>query len=44
MDREASGEMLGDCLVVSNMHQRKQKMSEMADAFIILPGGSVPFK
>jgi uncharacterized protein (TIGR00730 family) len=38
--REVEGEMeLGAITVVESMHERKEKMVEMADAFVALPGG-----
>eukprot|EP01023_Acetabularia_acetabulum_P045920 TRINITY_DN4683_c0_g1_i1.p1 TRINITY_DN4683_c0_g1~~TRINITY_DN4683_c0_g1_i1.p1 ORF type:complete len:219 (-),score=44.52 TRINITY_DN4683_c0_g1_i1:378-1034(-) len=37
--REVSGRFIGTTEVVDNMHQRKARMAELADAFIALPGG-----
>lgn len=34
-----SGTGFGETVVVSNMHERKNKMGELSDAFICLPGG-----
>ena len=38
-DREVSGTLLGESIVVRDMHTRKAKMFELADAFIAIPGG-----
>lgn len=38
-DIEVSHENLTELFVVDSMHTRKQKMFELADAFVILPGG-----
>lgn len=38
-DKEIAHQGLTDLIVVDSMHSRKQKMSEMADGFIVLPGG-----
>ncbi|MEQ8167201.1 MAG: TIGR00730 family Rossman fold protein [Alphaproteobacteria bacterium] len=35
---EVGGTPGGDMIVVATMHERKQKMAELADAFAILPG------
>ena len=40
VDREIAHTGLSDLYVVENMHQRKMQMSELADAFIALPGGA----
>jgi uncharacterized protein (TIGR00730 family) len=37
--RELAHERLTELIEVSSMHQRKQKMFELADAFVALPGG-----
>lgn len=37
--RELAHPDLTELHIVQNMHERKQKMSELADAFIALPGG-----
>lgn len=37
--KEVGHEGLTELIVVDSMHQRKQKMAELADAFIALPGG-----
>ena len=39
MDRELAHVGLTELLVVENMHTRKQKMFELADAIAVLPGG-----
>ncbi|WP_379090546.1 TIGR00730 family Rossman fold protein [Pedobacter sp. UC225_65] len=39
MDKEVGHTGLTEMLVTENMHQRKQKMADLADGFIILPGG-----
>ncbi len=38
-DREVAHTGLTELHVVDNMHQRKHRMAELADAFIALPGG-----
>ena len=37
--REVSHTGVADLIVTNSMHSRKQMMSEMADAFIVMPGG-----
>jgi uncharacterized protein (TIGR00730 family) len=39
VDAELAHPLLTELHVVKNMHERKTKMSELADAFIALPGG-----
>lgn len=39
IDKEVGHKGLTEMVVTENMHQRKQKMADMADAFLILPGG-----
>lgn len=39
MDKEVGHLGLTEMIVTENMHQRKQKMADLADGFIILPGG-----
>lgn len=39
MDKEVGHKGLTEMVVTENMHQRKQKMADLADGFIILPGG-----
>jgi uncharacterized protein (TIGR00730 family) len=38
-DHEVAHSGLTELLVVGSMHERKQRMAERADAFVILPGG-----
>lgn len=37
--REIAHEKLTELIIVENMHQRKEKMMELSDGFIALPGG-----
>ena len=37
--RELAGEVIGDLLVVDTMAERKERMLNLADGFIVLPGG-----
>ncbi|MFQ5786184.1 MAG: TIGR00730 family Rossman fold protein [Alphaproteobacteria bacterium] len=37
--REVGHRTIGELIVVDNMHERKQRMFELADAFAALPGG-----
>ncbi|MGP4065803.1 TIGR00730 family Rossman fold protein [Oceanobacillus sp. M65] len=37
--REISHKRLTELIVVGSMHERKAKMAELADGFIVLPGG-----
>lgn len=39
MDKEVGHAGLTEMIVTENMHQRKQKMADLSDGFIILPGG-----
>jgi uncharacterized protein (TIGR00730 family) len=39
MDKEVGHKGLTEMVVTNNMHERKQKMADYADGFIILPGG-----
>lgn len=39
MDKEVGHTGITEMIVTENMHQRKQKMADLADGFIILPGG-----
>ncbi|KAJ6790789.1 cytokinin riboside 5'-monophosphate phosphoribohydrolase LOG1-like [Iris pallida] len=39
MDREITGETVGEVKAVADMHQRKAEMATHSDAFIALPGG-----
>jgi uncharacterized protein (TIGR00730 family) len=38
-DREVGHDALSELVIVDTMHERKAKMSELADAFAVLPGG-----
>lgn len=38
-DREISHRGLSELIIVDSMHERKTKMSDLADGFIALPGG-----
>jgi len=38
-DREIAHDGLTEFVLVSTMHERKARMAELADAFIVLPGG-----
>lgn len=39
VDKEVANTRLTDLRIVDSMHQRKALMAELADAFIVLPGG-----
>lgn len=39
MDKEVGHTGLTEMLITENMHQRKQKMADLSDGFLILPGG-----
>ncbi len=38
-DKEVGHTGLTELIITENMHQRKQKMADLSDGFIILPGG-----
>jgi uncharacterized protein (TIGR00730 family) len=38
-DKEVGHHGITEMIITSNMHERKQKMADLADGFIILPGG-----
>jgi hypothetical protein len=38
-DREVAHTGLSELIVVASMHERKRRMSDIADAFVTLPGG-----
>jgi len=38
-DQEVGHSGLSELLVVDNMHERKRRMFELSDAFVVLPGG-----
>ncbi|KAL6058041.1 LOG family protein isoform A [Balamuthia mandrillaris] len=42
--REISGEMTGNTIFVSSMHERKAMMAEKSDCFVALPGGFGTFE
>ena len=44
VDVEVSGGTVGETIVVGDMHERKAKMHELADAFVALPGGFGTFE
>lgn len=39
MDKEVGHRGITEMIITENMHQRKQKMADLADGFVILPGG-----
>lgn len=39
LDKEVEHKGISELIVTENMHQRKQKMADLSDGFIILPGG-----
>ncbi|MET4139853.1 TIGR00730 family Rossman fold protein [Pedobacter sp. UYP1] len=39
LDKEVGNLEVTELIVTGNMHQRKQKMADLSDGFIILPGG-----
>ncbi len=39
MNKEVGHEGLSELIITENMHQRKQKMADLSDAVITLPGG-----
>lgn len=39
MDKEVGHKSVTEMIITENMHQRKQKMADLSDGFIILPGG-----
>ena len=39
MDKEVGHHGITKMIVTENMHQRKQKMADLSDGFLILPGG-----
>jgi uncharacterized protein (TIGR00730 family) len=42
--REIDHPGLSECYYVDSMHERKQKMAELSDAFIAMPGGYGTFE
>jgi len=39
MDKEVGHQFVTEMVVTSNMHERKQKMADLSDGFVVLPGG-----
>ncbi|APH06583.1 TIGR00730 family Rossman fold protein [Bacillus weihaiensis] len=39
MEREIAHQGLSELIIVNSMHERKAKMEELSDGFIVLPGG-----
>lgn len=39
MEKEVGHKNLTEMIVTENMHERKQKMADLSDGFLILPGG-----
>ncbi|CAM3949048.1 TIGR00730 family Rossman fold protein [Alkalicoccus chagannorensis] len=39
-EREVAHPMLDDLIIVDSMHERKSRMADMADGFVVLPGGA----
>lgn len=39
MDKEVGHNGITQMIITENMHQRKQKMADLSDGFLILPGG-----
>ncbi len=39
MDKEVGHKGITQMIITENMHQRKQKMADLSDGFLILPGG-----
>lgn len=39
MDKEVGHKGITQMIITENMHQRKQKMADLSDGFVILPGG-----
>ena len=39
MDKEVGHLSITEMVITSNMHERKQKMADLSDGFIVLPGG-----
>lgn len=39
-DREIAHQSLTELVLVESMHERKSKMAELADGFVVLPGGT----
>ncbi|MXV15943.1 TIGR00730 family Rossman fold protein [Hufsiella ginkgonis] len=39
VDKEVGHTGISELIIIENMHQRKQKMADLSDGFIVLPGG-----
>ena len=39
-EREITSQKLTELILVDSMHERKYKMAELADAFVMAPGGA----
>jgi len=39
LDKEVGHKGLTEMIITENMHERKQKMADLSDGFIVLPGG-----
>lgn len=39
-EREITSQRLTELILVDSMHERKNKMAELADAFVMAPGGA----
>ena len=39
MDKEVGHKGVSEMILTENMHQRKQKMADLSDGFVVLPGG-----
>lgn len=39
MDKEVGHKGITEMVITSNMHERKQRMADLSDGFIVLPGG-----
>lgn len=39
-EREITSQKVSELILVDTMHERKQKMADLADAFVIAPGGA----
>ena len=38
--KEITSQRVSELILVDSLHQRKEKMAELADAFILAPGGA----
>ena len=39
-EREITSQKVSELILVDSMHERKEKMTELADAFVMAPGGA----